>query len=163
MIDQHLKKLLLAHKQKFMIPASLVATVNETNSLDHAFLLLTKNRYAKIVVVDNENHFRGLISLAMITERLIETTQINFGNLHRFRVADVMEVDAPTITDPYDVEENLHLLIDQSFLTVVDSDNHFRGIVTRRELLKAVNYTVHRFDHYYHAEARTRHSVGTNH
>ena len=76
MIDQGLKEMLLAHQQKFMIPASIVATVNETNSLNHAFLILTKNRYAKIVVVDNENHYRGLISLAMITDRLIETAKI---------------------------------------------------------------------------------------
>lgn len=149
MIDQHLRTILLAHREKFLIPASIVATVNVTNSLDHAFLILTKNQYAKIVVVDNDNHFRGLISLAMITNRLIETEKINVNNLHKYHVADVMQTDVPTITDPFDVEEDLHLLIDQSFLTVVDHDNHFRGIVTRRELLKAVNYTVHRFDHFY--------------
>ena len=149
MIDQHLEKMLLAHKKKFMIPASIVATVNANNSLDHAFLVLTKNQYAKIVVVDNDNHYQGLISLAMIDNRLIETERINVNNLHSYRVADVMQTDAPTITDPFDVEENLHLLIDQSFLTVVDDQNYFQGIVTRRELLKAVNYTVHRFDHYY--------------
>lgn len=149
MIDQHLQAMLLAHREKFLIPASMVVTVNVTNSLDHAFLILTKNQYAKIVVVDNDNHFWGLISLAMIANRLIETEKINVNNLHKYHVADVMQTDAPTITDPFDVEENLHLLIDQSFLTVVDHDNYFRGIVTRRELLKAVNYTVHRFDHFY--------------
>ena len=58
------------------------------------------------------------------------------------------------LRDPYDVEENLHLLIDQSFLTVVDSEGHFTGIVTRRELLKAVNYTVHRFDHFYNVSEK---------
>lgn len=154
MIDQHLKKMLLAHKEKFMIPASIVATVNASNSLDHAFLVLTKNQYAKIVVVDNDNHYQGLISLAMIANRLIETKKINVNNLHNYRVADVMQTDAPTITDPFDVEENLHLLIDQSFLTVVDDQNCFQGIVTRRELLKAVNYTVHRFDHFYDVEEK---------
>lgn len=149
MIEKHLRELLLAHQQKFLIPASLVASVNVTNTLDHAFLLLTKNQYAKIVVVDNDNHFRGLISLSMITDRLIETDRINVENLYRYRVADVMQTDVTPITDPYDVEENLHLLIDQSFLTVVDQHQHFMGIVTRRELLKAINYTVHRFDHFY--------------
>ena len=68
MIDQRLRTLLLKNKQKFMIPASLVATVNQSNSLDHAFLVLTKDRYAKIIVVDNKNHYRGQISLAMITD-----------------------------------------------------------------------------------------------
>lgn len=154
MIDQGLKEMLLAHQQKFMIPASIVATVNETNSLNHAFLILTKNRYAKIVVVDNENHYRGLISLAMITDRLIETAKINVAKLDQYQVANVMQVDVLPITDPYDVEENLHLLIDQSFLPVVDRENHFQGIVTRRELLKAVNYAAHRFDHYYDVQSK---------
>ena len=56
-----------------------------------------------------------------------------------------MQTDAPVIQDPTDIEENLHLLIDQSFLPVVDDHNYFCGIVTRREVLKAVNYTVHTF------------------
>ena len=89
MIERHLRELLLAHQEKFLIPASLVASVNVTNTLDHAFLLLTKNHYAKIVVVDNDNHYRGLISLSMITDRLIETAKINVENLHRYRVGDV--------------------------------------------------------------------------
>ena len=41
MIERHLRELLLAHQEKFLIPASLVASVNVTNTLDHAFLLLT--------------------------------------------------------------------------------------------------------------------------
>ena len=36
-------------------------------------------------------------------------------------------------------------MIDQSFLAVVDRQDQFCGIVTRRELLKAVSYTLHEF------------------
>lgn len=154
MIDPHIQKLLLAHKQKFMIPASLVATVNIENNLDHAFLVLTKDHYAKIVVIDNDNHYCGLISLSMITDRLLGTDRIATDRLQTLYVKDVMQTDVPPITNPFDVEENLHLLIDQSFLTVVDQEKHFRGIVTRRELLKAVNYTAHTFDHYYRSFER---------
>nr|WP_303645498.1 cyclic-di-AMP-binding protein CbpB [Limosilactobacillus walteri] len=136
---------MLKNKNKFMIPASLVATVNQNNSLDHAFLVLTKDRYAKIIVVDNKNHYCGQISLAMITDQLLETQRINVNRLHDLTVADVMQTDTPVITDPADIEEDLHLLIDQSFLPVVDNDNYFCGIVTRREILKAVNFTVHTF------------------
>lgn len=145
MIEEHLQKLLLQRRGKFMIPASLVATVNVNNSLDHAFLVLTKDRYAKIIVVDNENHYRGQLSLAMITDRLLETEQINVNKLNELTVADVMQTNTPVIQDPFDVEENLRLMIDQSFLAVVDSQDQFCGIVTRRELLKAVSYTLHEF------------------
>lgn len=146
MIDQRLKTLLLERKEKLMIPTSLVATVNQHNNLAHAFLVLTKVRYAKIVVVDNQNHYCGQLSLAMITDRLLETKQINVDRLNELIVADVMQTDAPVITDPEDVEEDLHLLIDQSFLPVVDQDNYFCGIVTRRQILKAVNYMLHSYN-----------------
>lgn len=145
MIDQRLQGLLMKNKHKFMIPASLVATVNRNNDLNHAFLLLTTNKYAKIIVVDNHNHYCGQISLAMITARMLDTSAVNPACLHQLHVEDVMQTDAPVVTDPEDVEENLHLLVDQSFLPVVDHEQNFIGIVTRRELLKAVNYMVHTF------------------
>lgn len=145
MIEEHLQKLLLQRREKFMIPASLVATVNVSNSLDHAFLVLTKDRYAKIIVVDNQNHYRGQLSLAMITDRLLETERVNVNKLNELTVGDVMQTDTPVVQDPFAVEENLHLMIDQSFLAVVDRQDRFCGIVTRRELLKAVSYTLHEF------------------
>ncbi|MBD7894955.1 CBS domain-containing protein [Limosilactobacillus sp. Sa3CUN2] len=145
MIEEHLQEMMLQRRQKFMIPASLVATVNVNNSLDHAFLVLTKDRYAKIIVVDNENHYRGQLSLAMITDRLLETERININKLNELTVADVMQTDAPVIQEPFDIEENLHLMIDQSFLAVVNQQDQFCGIVTRRELLKTVSYTLHEF------------------
>lgn len=145
MIEEHLQEMMLQRRQKFMIPASLVATVNVNNSLDHAFLVLTKDRYAKIIVVDNENHYRGQLSLAMITDRLLETERINVNKLNELTVADVMQTDAPVIQEPFDIEENLHLMIDQSFLAVVNQQDQFCGIVTRRELLKTVSYTLHEF------------------
>ncbi len=97
MIDQRLQTLLLKNKQKFMIPASLVATVNQSNSLDHAFLVLTKDRYAKIIVIDNKNHYCGQISLAMITDQLLETKRINVERLNELKVRDVMQTDAPPV------------------------------------------------------------------
>ncbi|MCI1975379.1 MAG: CBS domain-containing protein [Limosilactobacillus sp.] len=149
MIEKHLQEMLLRRRDKFMIPASLVATVNVNNSLGHAFLVLTKDRYAKIIVVDNENLYRGQLSLAMITDRLLETDRINVEKLNELTVADVMQTDAPVIQDPFAIEKNLHLLLDQSFLAVVNKDGIFCGIVTRRELLKTVNYTLHNFGETY--------------
>lgn len=162
MIEKHLQQLLLQRQEKFMIPASLVATVNVNNILDHAFLVLTKDRYAKIIVIDNDNHYRGQLSLAMITDQLLETERINIDKLNQLTVADVMQTDAPVIKDPYNVEENLHLMIDQSFLPVVDAQKHFCGIVTRRELLKAVNYTFHEFGKDYEVALKEDHSNHVN-
>ena len=51
-------------------------------------------------------------------------------------------------------EQILQRLVNQHFLFVVDDDNRFLGIVTRRELLKSMNYLSHEFDNFYVTEPK---------
>ena len=139
-------------KEKFLIPAEIVANVQENNSLEHAFLVLSKVKYAKIPVLDQDQHFKGLLSLAMITETMLGLTGIDPTRLGRIQVKDVMQTDVPTICPPYDMEEILHLLVDQTFLAVVDENGVFTGILTRREVMKAVNYLAHDLEKEYTVE-----------
>lgn len=135
--------MLSQREYKFVIPAEIVANVQEDNNLEHALLVLTKVKYAKIPVLDNKQHFKGLISLAMITETMLGLTGIDPSDLAKIKVKDVMQTDVKTIQQPYNMEEILHLLVDQTFLAVTDEENIFRGILTRREIMKAVNYLAH--------------------
>lgn len=149
MINAAIEDLLNDHQENFMIPANVVANVIDTNNLYHAFLVLTKVKYAKIIVLNCDGKYEGLLSLSMITEQMLETETIDVEKLKHIQVKDVMQTDIPTIQDPYNIERNLHLLIDQTFLPVVSDDGDFTGIVTRRELLKAVNHLAHDIDSVY--------------
>ena len=141
-------------REHFLIPADNVANVFESNPLNHAFLVLTKVRYSKIPVLDNEQHFKGLISLAMITDSMLGLNGIDPTGLSDQTVADVMQRDVSTVTNTESVEELLHLLVDQPFLVVTDKQNVFQGMITRREIMKAVNYMAHELDHQYQIEKR---------
>lgn len=154
MIERTAETLIENQREHFLIPADKVANVFESNPLDHAFLVLTKVRYSKIPVLDNEQHFKGLISLAMITDSMLGLNGIDSTKLNKQKVAEVMRSDVPTVTNTESVEELLHLLVDQSFLVVTDQQNVFQGIITRREIMKAVNYMVHKLDHQYRIEKR---------
>lgn len=154
MISKAVSQLLNQRKEKFLIPAEIVANVQENNSLEHAFLVLSKVKYAKIPVLDQDQHFKGLLSLAMITETMLGLTGIDPTRLGRIQVKDVMQTDVPTICPPYDMEEILHLLVDQAFLAVVDEDGVFTGILTRREVMKAVNYLAHDLEKEYTVEKK---------
>lgn len=149
MLAKAVATMLEERQAHFLIPASIVANVQEDNHLDHAFMVLTKVRYAKIPVLDNEQRFKGLISLAMITDKMMGLNGIDPGHLGSMVVKDVMEKDVPTITLPYDMEKILHLLVDQPFLVVVDQHQTFTGIVTRREVMKCVNYIAHDLERQY--------------
>ena len=41
--------------------------------------------------------------------------------------------------------EVLHKLVDDSFLSVVDEEGYFQGIITRKSILKAINSLMHNF------------------
>ena len=147
MIDEPIKKMIMADHDNLIIPANIVANVMVNNDCYHAFLVLTKVGYSKVPVLDNDQHLCGLVSLAMITEHMLDTNHVASENLRRLRVADVMQTDFRSIEDPTDLEEIL--LIDDNFVPVVSDEKTFTGIITRRELLKRINYLAHNFSEQY--------------
>ena len=114
--------------------------------LEHALLLLSQAGYSTIPVLDKEDHFVGLLSLNDIVKKMLGINGIDTSNLEELTVADVMKTDVSVMRPDAELEDVLHLLVDASFLPVLDEEGIFCGIVTRREILKAVNYTFHVFD-----------------
>lgn len=149
MISSAIDKMMIENREHFMIPAEKVASVAADNALRHAFLVLTKVRYAKIPVLDNQDHFLGLLSLAMITEPMLGMDDLSVAPLDELCVRDVMQTKVQTVCDPYDIENVLHLLIDNPFLPVVQDNGVFTGIVTRREVMKGINYIAHELENKY--------------
>lgn len=143
MLIQPVADLLSRSADHYLIPADMVANVQTDNNLYHAFLVLTKIKYSKIPVLDHSGHFEGLVSLPLITEQMLGFDQLNTEVLLQQRVQDVMETQVKTVHDVDDVEATLHLMIDNPFVPVVDDDNLFEGIVTRREFMKSFNFLTH--------------------
>ena len=136
MISAAIQRVLAEKSGSFLIPASKIAIVEEDNPLYHAFLILTKVKYAKIPVLNNKGQITGLLSLAMITDKMLDLDGISVNPLSKYKVKDVMETQ-------------LHLLVDNNFLPVVDDQGGFQGMITRREWFKAFNYLAHTFDDHY--------------
>lgn len=143
MLIQPVEDLLSRNADHYLIPADVVANVQTDNNLYHAFLVLTKVKYSKIPVLDHGGHFEGLVSLPLITEQMLGFDQLNTEILLQKRVCDVMETQVKTVHDVDDVEEKLHLMIDNPFVPVVDEQQIFQGIVTRREFMKSFNFLTH--------------------
>ena len=154
MLNPVIANMLIENRHHFMISADMVATVSEDNPLSHAFLVLTKVRYAKIPVLDHDSKFKGLISLPMITETMLGLDHMSFNSLDTMTVKDVMQTEVATIDDPYDLENVLHLLADNPFIPVVQ-DGYFTGIVTRREVMKGINNIGHNIDKNFQLEPLT--------
>ena len=149
LIGKYTEALLLENQENFLVPADNVATVLYSHPLEHALLVLSKVGYAKIPVLDSEDHLVGLISLANIVDKMMGLTGFDTTLLADLTVADVMEVNVASIRHCEEMEDVLHLLVNGSFLPVVDAENIFQGIITRKEILKSVNHLVHELEKRY--------------
>ena len=128
LIHKRIQELLLEDRDKLFIDAEKVAILQEDHTLEHAMLVLTNVRYSLIPVLNKENKIVGLISLAMILHKITGVEQIHMNQLGKYKVRDVMRTEFPIIHQDTQVEDVLNELV---------------GIVTRKELLKRINFMVH--------------------
>lgn len=155
MFSPSIQRLIQEKSGSFLIPASRIAFVQDDNPLYHAFLILTKVKYSKIPVLDKEKRVVGLVSLAMITDKMLQTDEISIDPLNELKVKDVMQKDFDKINFVNTtLEAQLHLLIDNAFLPVVDDRGVFQGLLTRREWIKAFNYVTHTFENKYNIQEK---------
>lgn len=64
----------------------------------------------------------------MITDKMLDLDGISVKPLNKYQVKDVMETDFVSINfTEKDIETQLHLLVDNNFLPVVDDQGAFKG------------------------------------
>ncbi|MDO5734277.1 MAG: cyclic-di-AMP-binding protein CbpB [Eubacteriales bacterium] len=148
MISQIIEDILLDHEENLIIDGHKVATVRAENTCLHALMILNSVGYSSIPVLDREGRVAGQISTPLIFSGIKDELQYNWDKLAERRVSEVMSTNVAVLDENCALEDILHNLVNHSFLCLVDSGGFFRGIITRRELLKRVNYLAHEFDRY---------------
>ncbi|RBW69996.1 cyclic-di-AMP-binding protein CbpB [Bacillus taeanensis] len=129
--------------QDLIISADIVAHVQLNNPLEHALLVLIKSGYSAIPVLDELFHLKGLISTTMILDATLGIERIEVEQLSKKCVKDVMNTEVPCIQESESFFKGLKLSINNAFLCVVDEKGVFKGILTRRAILKFVNRYIH--------------------
>lgn len=148
MIAKEFEDFLLQQEDTFLTPAENLAVLIDTHNADHAILLLSQMTYSRVPVVTDQKKFVGTISL---TDILSYQMQHEIPD-EEFMTTDIVHMakkDGLTVGPDFTLTEVLHKLVDDSFLPVVDQDNTFQGIITRKSILKAVNALLHSFANEY--------------
>ncbi|MCU9612269.1 CBS domain-containing protein [Caldibacillus lycopersici] len=139
MIDLQAGNFLQSSVGNFIIPSERVAHVQIGNNLEHALLVLTKTGYTAIPVLDAKYQLHGLISSPLILDNIMGMERIEFENLSKLCVEDVMNQEIPTLHANDPLVDGLKLLINHPFVCTVDENKYFKGILTRRVVLKQLN------------------------
>ncbi len=120
----------------FIIPSEKVAHVQIGNNTEHALLVLTKTGYSSIPVLDMKFRMHGMVSVQQITDEILGLDRIEYERLDTIKVDDVMTRDFVKIHENDTFQRALDLLINHPYICVVDYDDMFLGILTRRVVMK---------------------------
>jgi predicted transcriptional regulator len=136
MISMSSKHLLDLPISDFIISSEKVAHVQRGNSAEHALLVLTKTGYSSVPVLDTKYRLIGLLSTKMITESILGLERIEYEKLEHIKVDEVMESNVSYMKNTDTFRKALDLVINHAFICVIDEDDTFVGILTRRVILK---------------------------
>lgn len=120
----------------FIISADKVAHVQLGNFAEHALLVLTKTGYSSIPVLDMSYRMHGMISVQQITDEILGLDRIEYERLAEIKVDDIMSKDFVKIHIHDTFQKGLDLLINHPYICVVDDQQTFLGILTRRVVMK---------------------------
>lgn len=154
MISERMEKMLLNGLDNLVISAEEVAVVGYNNSLDHALLLMSKNKYSVVPVIDKKSRMKGLISMPLIMEAILEIDDVQFDQLADIKVSEVLNTEYPVVTMDYELEDVVRTLIHHAFISVIDEDGVLIGIITRQEILTGFNRIAHNFEETYDVKDR---------
>ncbi|HFR3769980.1 CBS domain-containing protein [Streptococcus suis] len=143
MIAREFEAFLLAQEETFLTPANKLAVIIDSHNIDHAKLLLSHMSYSRVPVVTDEGQFFGTIGLTEINryqaENGLSDDELNSD------ISLIAKTDEETVGQDYDLTEVMRKLVDQSFLPVLGENGEFKGIITRKSILKAINALLHNF------------------
>ncbi|KIS05932.1 cyclic-di-AMP-binding protein CbpB [Streptococcus equi] len=144
MIAKEFEAFLISHLDSYLIPAEELAIFINTHNADHVMLLLVSNGFSRVPVITKEKQYVGTISISdMMTYQA--KRQLTDWEMTQTNIGDMVNTKIETINVSSSLTEIMHKLVDFPFLPVVNDDNRFIGIITRKSILKAVNSLLHDF------------------
>ena len=125
--------------EQLMIPEEKVAHVQVGNPIEHALLVLVESGYSSVPVLDLAYQVQGIVGKTKILKSVTGLERFEMERLEEIKVEQVMDQTPIRLNIRDDFQESLKVVIDHPFACVVDDDDQFQGIVTRRAILKEIN------------------------
>ena len=138
--DKHLEDIIIAD---LMISSEKVAHVQLNNPLEHALLVLIGSGYFAVPVLDDSNKLAGSISKTVILDQILGNDRYEVERLSELKVHEVMD-DLVSVSEDASFIDGLKAVIDEPFVCVVDNEEYFKGILTRRAILKKLKREYYR-------------------
>jgi CBS domain-containing protein len=125
----------------FIIPKEKVVVIDPEWSLERALLVLTRKGTTSVPVINQEGQVEGIISKTDILDFLLNKSrdeEIDFSQLRKHKVREAMNLNHSGILANSIFSFAFEVLINRSYIPIIDVKNQFVGILTRKVMMEKV-------------------------
>jgi CBS domain-containing protein len=117
----------------FLIPLPKVVFVYDDFTLEKVFDTMKTDRFTAIPILDRNGQYVGTLSEGDILWHL---KSLNFKNLDKVKVTDIpRHRDNEPVKSDANIETLIARASSENFVPVLDADDKFIGIITRKEII----------------------------
>lgn len=121
----------------FLKPKSEVACVYDYATLRQVLETMEYHKYASIPMLNREGEYVGTITEGDLLWGIKKYTNLNLKEAENIFIKDFpRKVDYVPVSVDSDMEDLIRKSMDQNFVPVVDDQNKFIGIVTRKSIIE---------------------------
>ena len=122
----------------FLTPKSEVVYLYDDLTMRQALRIMGEHRYTSVPLISRQGNYLGSISEGDLLYALTNVCEeLSFQAAEKLKIADVPrnhEVRSVSVNN--DMEDLMEKAMNQNFVPVIDDQNVFIGIITRRRILE---------------------------
>ncbi len=121
----------------FLIPKSDVTYINEDNSIQEALEVLERHSYSAIPILGKNGKYIGTLTEGDLLFGLRRKLSQHLHELDKIEVRCVpRRKDNTPVSIDANIEDLISMATSQNFIPVLDDDDKFIGIITRKDIIQ---------------------------
>lgn len=120
----------------FLKPKSELAYIYDYHTLRQALEIMERHRYSCVPILDKDGKYVGSITEG---DLLWGVKKMNLMNIKEAENISIMKIERRRAYQPVSIDANMEDIIgramEQNYVPVIDDQEHFIGIITRRDII----------------------------
>ena len=120
----------------FLKPKAEVAFVYDYHTLRQAMEIMEYHKYSSIPMINREGKYVGTITEGDLLWGLKKLNILNLKEAEHIAITKIARrADYRPVSADYNMEDLMEKAMDQNFVPVIDDQQNFIGIITRKDII----------------------------
>ena len=120
----------------FLTPKAMCAFLHDDDTLRQALEIMEYHKYSSVPIINKEGKYVGTITEGDLLWGLKKLNLLNLRDAENISILKIhRRRDYSCVKVECDIEDLIERAMEQNYVPVVDDEEHFIGIITRRDII----------------------------